>query len=291
MTNPLVTIRMNSFNHGDYLEAAVMSAINQSYQNTEIIVIDDGSTDNSNEILRKLSSKYDFLYISQENKGIPATINDILKNYTNGKYVIGNASDDILLPDVIEKYVDFMEKNPEIGMCFSNAYKINAKSKKIGQIKGTNRKGWLLEDVALGKCNIPLMTLMWRVNIFDKIGYYDDNNSSEDIYMFYKVAKNYKIGYVDVFAKKYRYHESNNSNNVWEMYENSKQVLNLYENETFYKRLVRRRHLQWFCILSSTYRKEAFKYFPNAILNFYSKLFIIGIFNFIGLGFLMKMKK
>lgn len=284
---PLVTIRINSYNHSKYVELAIKSALNQTYSNIDVVVLDDGSTDGSQSIIESLQKKYYFKFITQKNKGISASINEILKNHTNGKYIIGTASDDILANDVVEKYVNYMEKNPNYGMCYGNVYKINNEGKTIGQMVGSGHAGQLFEKIALGEAYLPLISFMWRTDIFKNIGYYEESIAAEDIFMLYKVSKNYEIGYVNTFAKYYRVHEQNSTTNHWKMYESAVKVAELYKNEPFYDKMIKIKHLQWFYLLSRRHKKEALKFVGTALATPFNKLFIGGIINLIGLGFII----
>ena len=77
--NPLVSVVVPSYNHGLYVEKCIDSIVNQSYKNFELIVLDDGSTDNSVEILTKLQKKYGFYLEFNKNQGLIKTINRALK--------------------------------------------------------------------------------------------------------------------------------------------------------------------------------------------------------------------
>ena len=91
---PLVSIIMSSYNHEKYIETAILSALNQTYKNIELIVVDDGSKDNSASILKQLKEKYNFYLEIRENNGLVKTLNYILKNLVHGKYVCVLDSDD-----------------------------------------------------------------------------------------------------------------------------------------------------------------------------------------------------
>ena len=112
MNNTLVTVLIPSYNHQKYIKDAILSVINQTYKNIELIVIDDGSSDDSPQIIRSLGKKYNFKYIIRENRGICATLNEAL-NMAKGVYFCGLGSDDMFFPEKIEKQVNFMLNNPE----------------------------------------------------------------------------------------------------------------------------------------------------------------------------------
>jgi len=115
--NSLVSVLIPCYNCEEYVEEAVMSIIKQTYPNLEILVIDDGSTDNTGNIL-KILAKEDprIIYIkNEENLKLIATLNKGL-NLCKGKYIARMDADDISLPTRIEKQVNFLEAHPEIGI-------------------------------------------------------------------------------------------------------------------------------------------------------------------------------
>ncbi|PID80778.1 glycosyl transferase family 2, partial [bacterium DOLZORAL124_64_63] len=90
---PAVTYIIPSYNHCPYVEQAILSVMNQDYDDIELIVLDDGSTDGSRELLQKLSSKLGFIYGEHPNMGCAATLHKGFK-MARGKYVCTLASDD-----------------------------------------------------------------------------------------------------------------------------------------------------------------------------------------------------
>lgn len=109
---PLVSVIIPVYNVELYLKEALESVINQSYSNLEIIVVNDGSTDNSQKIIDKLAHKNSkkITVVTQKNQGLSSARNTGLK-YVNGKYIYFFDSDDILKFNAIEKLVEFCEIN------------------------------------------------------------------------------------------------------------------------------------------------------------------------------------
>ena len=116
MSNSLVSVLVPCFNHAKYIETCILSVINQSYKNIELIVLDDGSTDGSYEIAEQLKLKFDFKLIKQDNRGLAATLNRAIIEFSNGDYVAICASDDYFPINKIEKQVGFMQLNPKYMM-------------------------------------------------------------------------------------------------------------------------------------------------------------------------------
>lgn len=102
MNKPLVTIIIPCYNYADYVEEAILSTVNQTYKNIELIVINDGSTDNSDEVIKKLQEKHKFTYINQNNTGIVATRNKGV-SLGNGEYLIQLDADDWIDSNYVEE--------------------------------------------------------------------------------------------------------------------------------------------------------------------------------------------
>lgn len=101
MKSPLISIIITSYNYGDYVGQAIESALNQTYENIELIVINDGSTDNSDKIIKKYRQKYpNFVYISQENLGANVSRNKGIEA-ANGEYIFLLDADNWLNEDHI----------------------------------------------------------------------------------------------------------------------------------------------------------------------------------------------
>lgn len=109
MKNPLVSVIIPCYNYAAYVEEAIQSAINQTYKNIELIVINDGSTDNSDEIITKLQKKYNFIYHKQKNQGIVATRNKGI-SLAKGEYLVQLDADDWLDKTYIEETLRLAQK-------------------------------------------------------------------------------------------------------------------------------------------------------------------------------------
>jgi glycosyltransferase involved in cell wall biosynthesis len=132
METPLVSVFMPVYNSEQYIAEALESILNQTYKNLEIILVDDGSTDKSVEIIKNYNDKRIKLIQNEKNMGIPYTRNVGLNNAT-GKYMAIMDSDDISLPNRIEKQVQYLEVHPDIDVVGSYYYKFN--NKKTREIR------------------------------------------------------------------------------------------------------------------------------------------------------------
>jgi glycosyltransferase involved in cell wall biosynthesis len=123
---------MPTYNRERFIGEAIESIIAQTYENWELIIVDDGSKDNTVNIINTYQVKDTRIKLFQfsENKGIPFARNKCLE-LANGEYLANLDSDDIALPQRLEKQIEFMEKNLEIGVCGAQAFYIDSRGKKL----------------------------------------------------------------------------------------------------------------------------------------------------------------
>lgn len=116
---PLVSIAIASYQHERFLKECLDSVLSQTYKNIEVIVVDDGSTDGSQDIIREYASKHNNFKIAlfPFNKGVAYTQLKMLELST-GEYMCIFDGDDLMYPEKIEKQVDFLERNTKYQMCF-----------------------------------------------------------------------------------------------------------------------------------------------------------------------------
>ncbi len=118
--NPKVTVLMPVYNAEKYLKTAIESILKQTFSDFELLIINDGSTDGSEEIIRSFNDKRIRLFNNEQNLGIIKTLNKGL-NLAKGEYIIRMDADDISLPDRLELQVKYMEENPGIGISGTQA--------------------------------------------------------------------------------------------------------------------------------------------------------------------------
>lgn len=133
-TSSLVSVIIPCYNAEKYVESAVRSIMSQTYKNLEIIVTDDCSTDGTFAILEKLADEDNRikLFKNETNLKIVKTLNNMVL-LANGKYIARMDADDISLPKRIEKQVEFLEGDPDIAFCGTNAVIIDENGRKIGK--------------------------------------------------------------------------------------------------------------------------------------------------------------
>lgn len=115
---PKVSVILTSYNHGAYIAAAIESALNQTFADFELLIIDDGSKDNSREIIKRFDDPRIKTFLYEENRGPVLAIRDAVKS-ARGKYIAVHHSDDLWALDKLEKQVAFLDNNENYAACFT----------------------------------------------------------------------------------------------------------------------------------------------------------------------------
>ena len=122
---PLVTVIIASYNHAPYIEQSIQSVLDQTYPNIELLVVDDGSTDDSVARIQRLQAAHGFDFRVQQNQGLTNTLNGAIAR-AKGSLIVPFGSDDIMKPDRIAVQVEYMDGKPEVGICAGNIELIDA---------------------------------------------------------------------------------------------------------------------------------------------------------------------
>ena len=115
---PKVSIILTSYNHAAYIAAAIDSALNQTFDDFELLIIDDGSSDNSREIIKTFNDARIKTFLYEVNRGPVIVIRDAVHS-ARGKYIAVHHSDDLWSPDKLQRQVAFLDANPDYAACFT----------------------------------------------------------------------------------------------------------------------------------------------------------------------------
>lgn len=193
MTGPLVSIVLPVYNGARYLREAIESALAQTYHDFEFIIINDGSTDNSLEILRGIKDRRIRLY-DQENKGLADTLN-IGIFFARGAYIARMDQDDLALASRIEKQVSFMEKNPRCALLGTRA-EIWVGDKRTVRFHDHPTDSPSLKFELMFDNYFVHSSVMLRKSALDDVGNYTTNPSRqppEDYELWSRIARKYDI--------------------------------------------------------------------------------------------------
>jgi len=191
--NPLISVIIPTFNRYELTKEAVASVLNQSYKSFEIILVDDGSNDNT----EKLSKIPGIKYIKQKHTGIPGQARNMGVKASSGEYLAFLDSDDIYKEEKLLKQISFFKENSEILICHTREI-CQRDDKIVSQVKQKHRReGDIFKD-ALVKCIIGPSTVMLEKRLFADIGMFNpDLEIAEDYELWLRICNKHKIGYID----------------------------------------------------------------------------------------------
>ncbi len=219
---PMVSVVIPSYNHGKYIAATIKSVLDQTILSTapdavEIVIVDDGSTDDSQDIINGFQSGQIVLY-TQENRGADAAINRGVA-LARGKYISILNSDDLYHPSRLEKIVDAFEKEPEALIAFSNVEFIDGDG---GTIKSGKECEWLKDGLQFYKENGDLRVsliknnflctssnLVFKKSLFEAIGGFKAFRYVHDLDFLLKALSEGDHVYMDETLLSYRLHSHN----------------------------------------------------------------------------------
>ena len=222
VTLSLISVMMPTYNNAKYISQAIESIYAQNYSNIEIIVVDDGSTDNTKEIVKRYK---DIKYFYTEHKGIPFARNIALEN-SKGEYIAFLDSDDYWLPNKLNTQMQYFKEHPDCEIVFTK-YKNIIDNRQI-----KNDRIVVNEKKREGKEKKILPTALIKKSLFEKYGNFDENfltgEDSELIYRFEKNGVNLNH-YIDNILYIRRLHGNNITLTVRQKY--SKYIMNLLRKE------------------------------------------------------------
>lgn len=197
---PQISVVMSVYNGEKYLGEAIESILNQTFKDFEFIIINDGSTDKSLEIIKSYKDER-IVIIDQKNMGLAKALNNGIK-IAKGKYIARMDADDISMPNRLEIQYDFMERHPECVAVGSNAEVIDMD----GNYVFTSNLETEWEKI---KQKLPQMlffhsSTMYRKSAFEKVGGYPEIYRIEDVIFFNKLAKIGELRNISDVLIKYR---------------------------------------------------------------------------------------
>lgn len=168
---PLVTVIMSVYNDEQYVGEAVDSILEQTYQNFELLLIDDGSTDGSKEILGEYATQEPVTLVqNDENKGLTASLNRGI-DAASGKYIARQDADDRSRPTRLERQVEYLESHPDVGLVGTDAIMIDADGSSVRRRHVPSRPS---QSELLEQNHFVHGSVMLRRGLLEAVGGYDE---------------------------------------------------------------------------------------------------------------------
>ena len=205
---PRVSVIIPSYNCARYLGRAIDSARAQTYKDYEILVVDDGSTDDTKDVSMQYGRKVTYLY--QQNRGVSAARNHaILK--ANGELFAYLDADDMWYPEKLERQVAFLDVHQECGMVHSEMSVINEQDEILHlrfyeETKRSVPQGHCVQQLLM-RCHIQPLTVVERRSSFDRVGGFDERLRVAEDYLHWIMiaAEGQALGYMAEPLGKYRW--------------------------------------------------------------------------------------
>lgn len=226
ISSPRVSIVIATYNRASFIGKAIESVLDQTYDSYEIIIVDDGSTDETLSVVSKYESSR-IKYIYQENSGRSSARNTAL-SLIQGEYVAFLDSDDMFLPQKLELQVELLENNPDFGMSYTSARVSDEHGNEIikdGAVDGgayylATDSGWLHDKIAFYlPVTILLPTVMVRKDVLKRVGGFDESLSRfEDTDLWRRISKVTQIVALDIPLTTVLTHSGNQMESPEEVY-------------------------------------------------------------------------
>ncbi len=221
--SPKVSVIIPAYNHETYLKETIYSVLKQTVMDFELIIINDGSADKSEDIIKSVEDER-IRYFCQENQGAHNALNRGVK-LAKGEYISILNSDDVYCPDRFETFLNILEQDDSVHAVFSHIEYIDEEGNFIRYKKGsednwtnhdpeTSFKGGdhIITDLLAGNFLISTSNLFCRRNVFQEIGLFSDLKYAHDYDFFLKLCYHFKVHIVDKPLFKYRIHGKNTFN-------------------------------------------------------------------------------
>jgi glycosyltransferase involved in cell wall biosynthesis len=211
--NPVVSVYISSYNHARYLPQTIDSVLSQSFQDFELLILDDGSTDNSHAVLSDYQQRYPdkihyFWHEGHANRGISYSCNLALAR-ARGTYFTWLGSDDYWLPNKLAIQVKFMQEHPGVGLSYTSAHTLSATGElfpALGAQGYVSTEAWRQFVIANP---IIASTAMVARHCFDEVGTFDENLVFSDWELWIRLTAKYAVAFLPEPLAAYRVHGQN----------------------------------------------------------------------------------
>ncbi len=231
-----VSVIIPSYNGSEYLPDTLDSVLKQTYTDYEIIIVDDGSSDDTKEVVERYQRKFPkkIKYIYQKNAGPASARNNGIRN-SSGEFIAFVDCDDIWVPEKLEVQVDYLRKYPQYGFVFSDVFALDEDG-KVGKnmMRFKHPESGDIFYSLLKENFVMTLTLVARRKCIEKVnGFLEDQSifTSEDHYCWLKMANYYEGAYIYMPLAHYRIRQGSLSSKAVTLRENDLRVIEMIIDE------------------------------------------------------------
>lgn len=205
---PRVSAIVPCYNTAKYLPAALGSVIAQTYGDWEIVLVDDGSTDNTPAIAAEYKQRLGdkLQYVHQENRGLPAARNTAIRS-ARGEFLAILDADDIWLPERLARGVALMDADPEVALLHARVVFMDAEGRPMLYPSQDRRRlrGQIARQIYTREIHLPCPTVLIRASVLHSVGLFDESmRATEDRDLWFRIASRHKVAYLDDLLAGYR---------------------------------------------------------------------------------------
>lgn len=216
MEKPLVSVNIPAYNSGEFIERTVTSALRQTYGTIEVIVLDDGSTDNTADIVKRLQRDDSRIrYYYQENRGLASSRNRLFE-FSQGEYIAFLDHDDEWYPEKLDLQAGLLRDAPDTALVFSDLLCEESEGpKKSFRYFDSRRprKGRIFYDFLLSGNFIPLSSVLVKAGVLKNyLPFSKDFKIAEEWELFLRMSRDFSFDYIDRVCGVYRLHNNRTTN-------------------------------------------------------------------------------
>lgn len=263
---PRVSVVVGAYNCGEFIQEAITSVINQTFRDWELIVVDDGSSDDTCEKIKSINDKRIRLIELGKNSGLPAVPRNVGIRAARGEFIAFLDGDDIWLPEKLEKQLSVIEKDKDIFLVYAKCL-VQQDGKLIYISPDKPKSGYVFNDLFLAYNIFPCMTVMIR-NRRKPIPYFFDESAElkavEDYDLWLRIAYEEKVAFVDEPLAIYRLHTKNISKGVFPFFRRIHIIIKKYSS-LVPKHVLIRKYISFYANLTKNYLKYILDYFKTIL--------------------------
>jgi glycosyltransferase involved in cell wall biosynthesis len=230
LNEPLVSVVIATYNMSEYLPLAVRSALDQTYQNIEVLIVDDGSTDDTRKVVQPLLDDPRVRYLFQENKGQAAAKNHGIRE-SRGDYVAFLDADDMWAPEKLQLQIPLFLRTESVGVVYSRVLYIDESGKELRVADNELFRGRVSGPLLIRNF-IGFGTSVVRRECFDRLGVLKEHvRMGIDYDLWLRFSTRYEFDYVDCPLLHYRVWAGQMSNNCRGRYLNGIEIMKAFLRE------------------------------------------------------------
>ncbi len=206
LSKPKISVILSVYNGEKYLGEAIESILNQTFTDFEFLIVNDGSTDSSLNIIQSYQDERIRVINNEQNIGLTKSLNKAIRQ-ARGEYIARQDADDISLPNRFEEQIKYFEKHPEVALLGASTYSIDNNGTTIGKRVALSKP--TIKDLLKRNC-FSHGSVMFSKGVIAKLGGYNESITySQDYELWLRIAKYYEVGNLTEALCKLRAHDEN----------------------------------------------------------------------------------